>query len=378
MKGNSTKFCVNLYERTLKTGKIQLYLKIGMGGRRIEESTGILIDPNDKKKIVKEKREAAEAYKRKREEDMRNIALGRSNINSGNVRFFEYYDKFTDSHPSDSTRRSYRSTRRHIEAYEPRTDITFNFITKDWIIGLRDYLLSTETLFGNSTKKGYDPKSSENRLSQNTASCMFRRAIACINHAVEDGIIPYNPASGVKSIAIKDATREFLSEEELSALRNTECRSKVTKNAFLFSCFTGLRFSDVKALSWSMIKDVEGRKIAVLKMKKTGESVYIDLSNTACSFMGDRSDGLVFSGLKTNVQVNKIIEKWKNNAGIEKHVTFHIARHTFATLLLKKDTNLYVVSKLLGHKKITTTQIYAKIVDKSKQKAVDSLDDIFK
>ena len=99
------------------------------------------------------------------------------------------------------------------------------------------------------------------------------------------------------------------------------------------------------------------------------------ISNQAYQLCGERGDAdrLVFEGLQNPSWINRPIKKWVEASGITKHITFHCFRHTYATLQLTKGTDIYTVSKMLGHKKVTTTQIYAKIVDEKKEAAADAI-----
>ena len=111
--------------------------------------------------------------------------------------------------------------------------------------------------------------------------------------------------------------------------------------------------------------------------KKTRRVTYVELNAQASALMGERrkpTDAVFFvGGVKSRKTLNNRLRKWCEAADIHKHITFHCARHTFATMLLTLDNSIYVVSKLLGHSSVATTQIYAKIVDKKRQEAVDSI-----
>ena len=91
-----------------------------------------------------------------------------------------------------------------------------------------------------------------------------------------------------------------------------------------------------------------------------------------CGERGD-ADRLVFEGLQDPSWINRPVKKWIETSGITKHITFHCFRHTYATLQLTNGTDIYTVSKMLGHRKVTTTQIYAKIVDEKKEAAADAI-----
>jgi site-specific recombinase XerD len=180
-----------------------------------------------------------------------------------------------------------------------------------------------------------------------------------------------------EDIVIKthSAVKEYLTIEEMQQLVNTPTKCRV-RNIFLFSCFTGLRYSDIIKLRWKDVEQCNGRTRLVFRQQKTRSQEYMDINEQAVSLMGERCEGdwLVFGGWKEcSSLANLQLRKWTESAGIHKHLTFHCARHTFATMLLTLDTDIYVVSKLLGHSSVKTTQVYAKIVDKKKQQAVDNI-----
>ena len=108
-------------------------------------------------------------------------------------------------------------------------------------------------------------------------------------------------------------------------------------------------------------------------MQKTKEPLYLPISDEALKWLPQQNevkgDDLIFP-LTHEGTINKTLQKWAKDAGVTKHISFHVARHTHATMMLTLGADLYTVSKLLGHKNIATTQIYAKIVDKKKEEAI--------
>ncbi|MSL46744.1 tyrosine-type recombinase/integrase, partial [Escherichia coli] len=161
--------------------------------------------------------------------------------------------------------------------------------------------------------------------------------------------------------------------EEMKRLIGTECKYEIMKQAFLFSCLCGLRVSDIRKLKWNDLQK-SGERIRIeIKMQKTKEPLYLPISDEALKWLPQQNeakgDDLIFP-LTHEGTINKILQKWAKDAGIIKHISFHVARHTHATMMLTLGADLYTVSKLLGHKNIATTQIYAKIVDKKKEEAI--------
>ncbi len=213
-----------------------------------------------------------------------------------------------------------------------------------------------------------------------TPKIYFKVFSTVLNHLFLQEIITINPAKKIllhpdiknKLQNNKYKKKEFLSIEEIKLLFDNPIDNKQVMNAFLFSCFTGLRFEDIKALKFSNIKE----EYLYIRQLKTEEDSRMKLTETAQKILDEQKDlqtkplNYVFT-LSDNKVTNKYIKRWIQKAGIDKHITFHCARHSFATICLTHNIDLYSVSKLLGHKDISTTQIYAKLVDKKKDEAID-------
>ena len=145
--------------------------------------------------------------------------------------------------------------------------------------------------------------------------------------------------------------------------------------AFCLVGITGLRHCDIKQLKWrDVVKDEEHYRLLFTQQKTKGAE-YMPIPDQAYLLCGERGDAdrLVFEGLQDPSWINRPVKKWVEASGITKHITFHCFRHTYATLQLTNGTDIYTVSKMLGHKKVTTTQIYAKIVDEKKEKAANAI-----
>ena len=151
--------------------------------------------------------------------------------------------------------------------------------------------------------------------------------------------------------------------------------------AFLFACFCGLRLSDVKDMKWKDIKfDADGGAVVSKVQVKTRQSIVVPLYANALMWLPDRGkakDNEPVYDLPTHFTINRSVKKWAKDAQIEKNVTFHLSRHTFATILLTLGADIYTTSKLLGHKNLRTTQIYAEVVNKKKAEAVNLMDSVF-
>ena len=153
------------------------------------------------------------------------------------------------------------------------------------------------------------------------------------------------------------------------------------RQAYLFSCFCGLRISDIRKLRWRDLSMSGGQWRASVVMTKTIHPVYIPLSSQAVKWLPERGDctpdGLVFGGLPNEGNLCVNLKNWAEKAGVKKNVTFHTARHSCAVLLLTLGADIYTVSKILGHRSVRATQVYAKIVDKNKDDAIALVDNAF-
>lgn len=223
-------------------------------------------------------------------------------------------------------------------------------------------------------------------LSNNTKKLYYAYFNDMLNRAVKEGLILKNPFLEIDSKdkpKYRDSERSYLELDEVKCLARTECVNDDTKRAFMFSCFCGLRISDIRTLKWEDIKttlDDDGRETLHLSLtqQKTNRTVSYALPYEAVKWMPQKGDSpLVFPDLKSLHTINRHLAAWALKAGIKKHVTFHTARHTFGTMMITLGADLYTTSKLMGHSRITTTEIYAKIVDKKKDEAMGLIDKFF-
>jgi integrase len=248
--------------------------------------------------------------------------------------------------------------------YHPEQDLTFENLTPEFIDGFKDFLQTK------ARTKSNQP------LSKNTASTYFNKVRAVINLAYDKGIINKNPLQQVSGIKAENNKREYLDIEELKRLAKTDCRYPDLKNAFLFSCLTGLRWSDCNKLTWADVQEFDGGHRIIFHQQKTKGLQYLDISAQAFGLLGERKEGRVFTGLRYSAYMNTELLRWCMSAGITKHITFHSARHTFAVTQLTVGTDIYTVSKLLGHYELKTTQAYADIIDQQRKLAMHRIPDI--
>ena len=266
--------------------------------------------------------------------------------------------------------------------YGPGKADTFKLarVDEDFCKGFIDYL-NTKAVAARVGEQHQTPR----QLSPNTRNTYFTRLAAALNKAVLDGLIATAPT---KNFTRKHGNRpqqqaskrEYLTESELKALINTDCKCKEIREAFLFSCMCGLRWSDINALRWQDIHTNGNVWQIETRMVKTQELLYLPLSEQAKAFIPERADKAlsdrVFT-LPSLFKAERVLKKWVESAGINKHITFHCGRHTFATLVITKGADVYTTRDLLGHTSVKTTEIYAEIVDAKKAEAVNLLNGIF-
>lgn len=254
-------------------------------------------------------------------------------------------------------------------------------VDKDYIKGFIEYLKTAKNL--NYQRTGTD-RDRAVTVSQNTQHNLFVRLKFVVKEAVKQDILTTNPFDKLEqNDEPKDekGTREFLTIEEIKRLMRTPCRNETLKRAFLFCCLVGLRYSDVSSITWGeLTKDNAGDTMLRFKMKKTKRAETLYISDEALKWLpergGAKADDVIFR-LGKNDYANKQLAKWVASAGITKRITFHCSRHTAATLSLSLGVPIETVSRMLGHSKIATTEIYAKVLNRSLKAAANKLNGIF-
>lgn len=227
----------------------------------------------------------------------------------------------------------------------------------------REYLLHT-----NCTR------SEKNKLSQNSSHCYFNRFRNSIKQAHTDGILKQDLFPKIKPIPAKESNREYLTQEELQVLVQTDCSLPWLRQAALFSALCGLRWIDIEKLTWDEIRhsNKDGPSIKFRQQKTQGEE-HLPISQQALSILGTpgKQGEKVFPDMRYSSFINQHFKHWILKAGITKDITFHNMRHTYATLLLSLGVDIYTLSKMLGHRSIGSTVIYGKVIDKKKQEAAN-------
>lgn len=312
----------------------------------------------------------AESIRSKKFLELQHEEHGFSNSTKENLEknFITYFSEQTDKRYNNSSGNygNWDSVLKHLIKHNGDV-LLFKDINAKWLGGFKDYLQYT------ARTKSNQP------LSQNSCYSYFNKVKACLREAVREGVISYNPAVEVKGFRQGETEKEFLTLEELKKISKIDCEIPILKRAFLFSALTGLRWSDIHKLVWKEVQysDEQGYYIR-FKQKKTSGYQTHPISEQAFNLLGDREgiEERVFKGLKYSAWHNLKLQQWVMKAGISKTITFHCARHTYATLQLTFGTDIYTVSKLLGHKDLKTTQVYAQIINQKKVDAANVIPDI--
>jgi integrase len=366
---NNKKQIVKLREKELTSGNKSLFLDITWNGKRSKEYLKLYINdpkaPLDRE-LNKQTLALAENIRAKRQTELQNNGWGFANDFKQDTSLIQYFETLIEKrkdNPGDISR--WLGTIKHLNKYAS-AKTTFRDIDINFVEGFKYYLQHLA-----KTK-------SLTLLSINTQSAYFDKFRAALKQAFDDRIIPDNPALRVKAIRPDESHREYLTIDELKSLAKTECIFPIMKNAFLFSCLTGLRWSDIYKLKWSEVhKQGDGWRV-IFRQQKTRGQEYLDIPNQARDFLGQQGnpEEKVFNGLLYSTMQKVEMKRWFIRAGLTKHITFHSARHSFAVLQLELNTDIYTVSKLLGHKELKTTQVYAKIMDEKKREAMNKMPNI--
>ena len=356
---------VTLRKREYPSGKVSLYLdfypaiknpRTGEESRREYLGIYIMKSPRtaQERRINATKLKQAEAIRAQRELSLINEQYGFIDKSKAKMDAVEYfYSLMLTKGPK------WLGAYDHFNKFV-HGKCAFNDLNVELCNGFREYLLTAKRL--NSKKL---------QISQNSASGYWSTFRAFLASAYKEGYLKENINDNLDKIELKETRREYLTMDELRRLYNTPCEFPVLREASLFSCLTGLRISDILALTWNDVRDFpDGGKCIRICTEKTDTEATIPISEEALALCGPPSTGLVFKGLSRNM-VNTYLKPWLKQAGITKYITFHCFRHTYATQLIAGGADIYTVSKMLTHKNVSTTQIYADLIDKKKREAAE-------
>ena len=352
---------VTLRTRPIKNGtQLSFYLDYYPGYRDEEsmktirhESLGIYIyakPKNQREKLYNETMtEKAEAVRCNRFESIVNERYDFFDRNKLRGSFLDYFKKKADK-KNTKWQNVYKYFEKFVEG-----KCTFEEINVDLCVKFMEFLLTTTQLKHPTVK-----------LHTNTA---YR------DHKIKD-----NPNGYLDRIDTIPTEKEHLSQQELITLAETPCKHQVLKEALLFSCLTGLRKSDIMALTWNKIQPYgDGGMFITVRMQKTKQLIKNPISEEALELIGFHDEDAdrkptdkVFVGLR-NCMTQKPLKDWLDASGITKHISYHCSRHTFGSLQADAGTSIYAIQRMLGHKNVETTQIYADMSDETKKASVNRI-----
>lgn len=371
-KPTKVKEPVRLRMKTLSNGSRSLYLDIYRDGKRTYEYLKMYIIPevdNNARHQNAATMNAANAIKSKRVIELTN---GEAGIETREKVFLlDWMQTYRENQQKRGKKdgEQIKVAIRILEDFAGER-VTLDQIDKSFCQGYIDYLLTE-----------YRPKG--RRVSNFTLHTYYRVLNGALNAAVRAELIKGNPFTKLDNsdkIRLPESKRSYMTIEEVRSLIATPMKNEAVKRAYLFSCFCGLRVSDIVGLKWKDVFIDNGQYRLAVSMQKTKEPIYLPLSSEALKWMPERggktADESVFD-LPSPSMMNLLIKPWAKAAGIDKRFTFHTARHTFATMMLTLGADLYTTSKLLGHADVKMTQVYAKIINKKKDDAVNLVNGLF-
>lgn len=267
-----------------------------------------------------------------------------------NITFTDFARKsIVSAEKSESTKENLMSTVRLLDRF--RSGLTFEDLSYTF---LKDF----EAWLRNLGKN------------QNTTGKHLRQLRTLTNEAINDGYMPADAYPFRKfKIKIQKAQKPFLTPDELGKLERLhleDVRQQHILDAFLFCCYTGLRFSDFRTLTTSNIVPINRKKWLCLKMQKTNLEIKLPLEllfeGKALDIIDKYETIEHMASIPINADTNKILVEIAEKSKIKKHFTFHTARHTCATLLIHQGVAITTVQKLLGHTSVKTTEIYSEVL----------------
>lgn len=299
-------------------------------------------------------------------ETLKNAYLGIEPDRYSLMKLIEYHNTYLKDTIEWGTMKNYTTTQRYVKEFLKdklrSSDLLLSQLSYKFIVDFEFYLRS------------YKPVDHHTSMGNNTVMKHIERLRKMINIAIKNEWLDRDPFAKFQARFIKN-DREFLSQEELDKIENKDfkiVRLQWARDLFIFSCYTGLAYCDVMSLtSQNITRGIDGENWIMTARKKTNQAVRIPLLPKALELVEkyinhpkSLAKGTLFPNL-SNQKLNAYLKEIADFCAIEKNLTFHLARHTFATTVtLTNGVPIETVSKMLGHTSIRTTQVYAKVIEK--------------
>ena len=282
--------------------------------------------------------------------------LGKDNLEGD---FLEYFHRNADFHGP-----KFEAARLHFEEFCGHS-CKFKDLSPSFCEKYRFYILHDKHL-ANCDKS----------IKHNTASSYFNVFLNIVKLAFKDNIIPDDYTKDVRPIKWNhDINKDYLTVEEIQLLEQMKYdKHPQLPQACLFSRYTGLRRSDILDLKWEHFVRRGNHVYIEKKIVKTEMFVRLPLSRDALRIIGKRKkEGTVFTELTISI-LNIHVKRWLELANIRKHITFHCFRHTYAMMLTEKGISTNIISSLLCHKKLSSTQVYSKVTTQMVERTIEQID----
>lgn len=360
---------ITLSKKTLANGRFSLYLDHCYNGERKKEYLGIILEnPRTRAERLgnKLKLRLAKLIKLKKEMDLLHakyltqlpgLASPEQKTTYPSPDFFQLAQLYLNSYTRKDVR-LVQAVFEHLRKFHAKPTLPLQQITRSFCAQFLDYLY---TNLQGSTPVNY-----------------FKKFKMCLNFCVEEHYLEKNPANKVRLSQYNEVTKEILSNEEVYRLALTPSRHPEVKRAFLFSCYSGLRWCDIVKLRYRNL-DLPSKRLTLVQKKVAAHSsnpvLHLHLNSSSMQLLGYRKgkqEDLVFE-LPSHSYGLRVLRDWMKKAGIKKHISFHCARHTFITHIMDTGASIKTAASLAGHTTTRHTEKYIHIIDASKQKAVDSL-----
>ena len=340
----------------VRINKGHVFLDVYVNGTRRWENLNIEW-PADKA-MQKEVLRLAETIRARREQQILEGEYSLRDEIGGKQTVVQYAERIIEQR-QENPKNPLPKAMRYLRVYAGNT--TIGAITPAWVEGFKDFLLR------------------QPRIGRSTAQKYLDALKSLLRRAVMERLLLNNPAAYIKNIKVPDPQTYHLTLDELEILAKTPLGGELgaeVKKAFLFACYTGLRISDLRSLSWG---DVQRDPLAIsVIQQKTKERVSIPLAPIAWKIIDDRrlhkAGEKMFPALsQSRTNLNQYLVTWAKKAGLEKPLGFHVARRTFGTFALQYGGDLATVSRLLGHTSLKHTQRYLKTDSEQARRVIANL-----
>ncbi|MGY5351014.1 phage integrase SAM-like domain-containing protein [Wenyingzhuangia sp. IMCC45533] len=367
---------VKLRHKPLKNGKSGLYLDYTINGKRTKEYLKLHVIDKPKKPLEKiDKKNTlniAEQLRSKRENELLKPEVYNEfekerieKTKKGEKCFIQYYHELSEKREG-SNYGNWLATIYYLKHYFGNS-ISFKNLNVALCEGYKEYLLSAKSK-NNSNKE----------ISINTASSYFNKFKHVLKQAYKEDILEKDLNKKITGIKEEEVIKEFLTLNEVNNLIENESIEPDIKRMCLISVLTGVRYVDMNSMKWEHLKYNKDTDVHSLQFiqDKTGVPLEIPISKQCLTLLGKPKEpnDLIFEGkIKYSNHLNEKIQRWVNSSGINKKITYHCFRHTYAVLQLSNGTGIFTVMKMMGHTSINTTLRYAKLVDEKKVETTNKI-----